>query len=269
MKLITGRRHRPARIFRKGREDLSAKWSALLKRDKAAFCRRLWRLSAVPLASCVLLLTVIAVLQIDLRGSATVAAGGQEPVILLDPGHGGADGGAVAADGTQEKDINLAIALSLRDMLTVCGYRVDMTRTEDISIHSPDCTTLREQKVGDMKNRLKLYETAALVVGIHQNKFEIPKYHGTQIFYSANNAMSKVLADSIRESVLTRLQPENTRELKKADKNIFLLDKTQVPAALVECGFLSNPEELAKLKSENYQQQMAFAIACGILAYME
>lgn len=208
-------------------------------------------------------------MQIDLAGGRSVAAAAQEGYILLDPGHGGADGGAQAADGTLEKDINLAIALPLRDMLTVCGYPVVMTRDTDISIHDPAVKSLREQKISDMKNRLELYESALLAVGIHENKFEQSQYFGTQIFYSVNNAASLDLANAIRESVITNLQPQNKRELKKGTKDIYLLHKTEVPAVLVECGFLSNPVERDKLKSTEYQRQMAFAIAGGILAYAQ
>lgn len=204
----------------------------------------------------------------DPTGAGLVDKSGEKGFILLDPGHGGADGGAVGADGTQEKDINLAVALPLRDMLSLFGYEVRMTRDSDISVHSPEFTTIKDQKISDIKNRLTMYEQASVVVGIHQNKFEIPRYFGTQVFYSVNNPSSKLLADSIRESVISLLQPENTRELKKGDKNIYLLHKTTVPAVLVECGFLSNPEERDKLKTEVYQHQMACAIMAGIMQYV-
>ena len=226
----------------------------------------LWQWTALPAAACVLLLAVISVLQIDLRGNQSVAAP-DKGYILIDPGHGGFDGGAVAADGTEEKNINLSISLNLRDVLMVLGYDVHMTRAEDTALNDGG-SSIRERKVDDMKKRLALYEQAALVIGIHQNKFEIPKYYGTQIFYSPNRPESQMLADSIRTQVLTMLQPENTRELKKAADTVYLLHNTTVPAAFVECGFLSNPEELEKLKSAEYQKQMAFAIACGFVDYM-
>ena len=127
---------------------------------------KVWEWSALPVCACALLLVFVSVMQIGLVGSTSVTPSAG-PCLLIDPGHGGADGGAVAADGTQEKDLNLSIGLLLRDMLRIMGYEVRMTRTEDISIHSPDCKTLREQKVGDMKNRLAMYEEASLVVGIH------------------------------------------------------------------------------------------------------
>lgn len=227
---------------------------------------RVWEWSALPLCACALLLIFVSVMQIGLTGAVSVTPAAR-PCLLIDPGHGGEDGGAVAADGTQEKDINLSIALSLRDMLQVMGYEVRMTRSEDISIHDPSCKTVREKKAGDLKNRLAMYQEASLVVGIHQNKFEIPKYSGAQIFYSANHPESKLLADEIRKSVLGLLQPENKRELKKADSAIYLLHHTTTPAVLVECGFLSNPEELQKLKDPAYRSRMAFAVAGGVLQY--
>ncbi len=141
-----------------------------------------------------------------------------------------------------------------------------MTRDTDISVHSPDAGTLREQKVSDMKNRLKMMESSRMSVSIHQNKFPQTQYSGTQVFYSVNNPQSQKLADSIRSCVINQLQPDNTRELKKGNKDIYLLDKTTVPAVIVECGFISNEPELKKLKTSEYQQQMAYAIACGILA---
>lgn len=252
--------------MKKGRGGIHCNWQSLMNPIKGINWGKVWEWSALPVCACALLLVFVSVMQIGLVGSTSVTPSAG-PCLLIDPGHGGADGGAVAADGTQEKDLNLSIGLLLRDMLRIMGYEVRMTRTEDISIHSPDCKTLREQKVGDMKNRLAMYEEASLVVGIHQNKFEIPKYSGTQVFYSVNNPESKLLATELRESVLGLLQPENTRELKKADANIYLLSKTTVPAVLVECGFLSNLEELQKLKDPAYQAQMAFAIAGGVMQY--
>ena len=121
-----------------------------------------------------------------------------------------------------------------------------------------------------MNNRLKIFnaDSNAIVVSIHQNKFDKEKYHGTQVFYSPNNPDSEKLAENIRLSVTGMLQNDNTRENKKADKNIFLLYHCTQPSVLVECGFLSNNEELEKLKSDAYQKQMAFAIYCGILEYI-
>ncbi len=185
--------------------------------------------------------------------------------ILIDPGHGGEDGGASAADGTLEKTLNLAIASDLRDILTVCGLSVEMTRETDVSIYDDGCTTTRQMKVSDMNNRLKLYDAASLTVSIHQNHFSVSKYSGAQVFYSPSHPLSAQLATAVRERLVTHVQPGNNRELKQATDSIFLLHRTVKPAFLVECGFLSNPQECEKLQNAIYQQQIAMAIAVGLL----
>ncbi len=187
--------------------------------------------------------------------------------ILIDPGHGGVDGGTSSADGTQEKQVNLAIGLRLHDLLTVCGFDVDLTRQTDISIHSEDSHTIREKKVSDMHNRLAMYQQASLVVAIHQNHFPSGRYRGGQIFYSANHADSQLLAGYLQESLRCYLQPDNSREIKRATDSIYLLHHANRPAVLVECGFLSNEEESALLKQSAYQQQVALTLLAGIINY--
>lgn len=194
----------------------------------------------------------------------TVACVGTSPHILIDAGHGGADGGAQGADGTLEKHINLAIARPLGDLLRVMGYTVSYTRTEDTMVNAVG-DTLRERKVSDMKNRLSMIEQADMTVSIHQNKFPQTQYSGTQVFYGAGAGSSQVLAAAIRASVIALLQPTNTRELKKGDGSVYLLKHATQPVVLVECGFLSNETEREQLKTRKYQLQMAFAIAVGVL----
>lgn len=196
--------------------------------------------------------------------------GEELPVIIIDAGHGGEDGGAVATDGTNEKDINLSIAKYLNDMFTAGGFKTIMTRSSDIAIYDEGCETIKEKKVSDMHNRLEIFNsnTNAVIISIHQNKFEQEKYNGTQVFYSPNVQDSELLAENIRLSVVNMLQPENTRENKKATKDIYLLYNCKQPSVIVECGFLSNNDELAKLKTEEYQKQMAFSIYCGCLEYL-
>lgn len=187
------------------------------------------------------------------------------PAILIDAGHGGADGGAVGCDGTQEKHHNLAIALPLADMLAVCGYPVVTTRNDDISIHTQG-ETLRAQKISDLQNRLALLNRSLITVSIHQNQFPVAKYHGTQVFFAPYGDSGR-LAECIREQVVALLQPQNTRQCKQASSDIYLLSEAARPAVIVECGFLSNPEECAKLGTEDYRQQMAFSVLAGILQY--
>ncbi len=203
--------------------------------------------------------------------SQTVSAGYESnTVIIIDPGHGGFDGGAVAPDGTVEKDINLGIANNLALMLKASGYDVIMTRTTDTGTEDDENTTIDRRKVSDLQNRLKLinsYEDAAFV-SVHLNKFTTSSANGAQVFYSKNHARSSDLGQSIQESIVGTLQPENTRVIKQATKSTYLLHNAKIPAVIVECGFLSNAKELQKLKDENYQKQMSHAIFCGIINYL-
>lgn len=203
-------------------------------------------------------------------GDETVLADAEpKHTIVIDAGHGGEDGGA-GANGVLEKDINLAIALKLRDMLRISGYEVKMIRETDVSVYDSSAVTVREKKVSDMKNRVHMINESSgnVLVSIHQNKFEQSKYSGAQMFYSGNNPRSEKLAESIRQSVTSLLQPDNHRELKKDSGSVYILKKAEVPAVIVECGFLSNEEEAKKLSSDKYQSQMAFAVYCGIIEWL-
>lgn len=193
------------------------------------------------------------------------------PTIIIDAGHGGIDGGTHSYDGTLEKDINLSIALMLRDILINLGYPdIVMTRELDESIHSDGVQGIRNQKISDIKNRLSIIESHenALFISIHQNFFTEEKYSGAQIFYSKNNPESEKLAQSIRLSIINNLQKENTRETKPSGKEIYLLNNTDSPAVMVECGFLSNRNEADLLKTEEYRRKIAFFIATGIIDYL-
>ncbi len=190
--------------------------------------------------------------------------------VIIDAGHGGPDGGTSADDGTVEKDINLQIAHKLNEFLVSVGVETVMIRTEDISVHDDTANTIREKKVSDIKNRLSILNNTdnAIFVSIHQNHFSQSQYSGTQVFYSKNNPDSRNLADRIRHSVITVLQPENSREIKQSGSDIYLLHHAENPAVMVECGFLSNPEETEKLKNENYQRKLALLIALGIMDFI-
>ena len=202
-----------------------------------------------------------------LQSIVPVSATLKPPSLLIDPGHGGADGGAVAPDGSAEKDYNLAISLTLRDMLIFCGYDVSLTRDADVSIHDDAAATLRQQKISDMHNRLSLYDAADVVLSIHQNKFPQRSCRGTQFFYAPGNPASQPLAAAMRDTLCALLQPDNTRELKAGTSDIYLLHETRSPAVLVECGFLSNPEERLLLQRPDYRQKLAYALTCGVLTY--
>lgn len=192
----------------------------------------------------------------------------QQPMIVIDAGHGGEDGGA-EVDGVLEKDINLSIAGKLSEILRLCGCRVTEIRDEDISVYDSDAQTLREKKVSDLKRRVEIANgnDNNILVSIHQNKFDNSAYSGAQLFYSSNHDDSRVLAESIRGAITSLLQKDNTRELKPAGSDIYLLDHAEVPAVIVECGFLSNQEERSKLMDDAYQNEMAYAVAMGVLEY--
>ena len=187
--------------------------------------------------------------------------------VLIDPGHGGFDGGTTA-HGVVEKDINLAISLPLRDIFRLFGFSVGMTRESDRALDDAG-DSVRSKKVQDMHNRLGLYEQAETVISVHQNYFQQEKYSGTQVFYGGNQAESRLLAECIRTSVKEGLQPSNDRQCKKATDGIYLLHHTQRVAVLVECGFLSNPEECRRLTECDYQRQMALSIFEGYLEYLD
>lgn len=220
---------------------------------------------------CLVFCALTAATCVHLNGLAqeTAAEVKQSKTIVIDAGHGGEDGGASGKSGTPEKDINLAVSKDIQSLLTAFGYRVVMTRTEDVSLSDP-LDTIHERKISDLHNRLKLVqsEQSCIFVSIHQNHFEQTQYNGTQVFYSANTPEGKILAESVREQVTNLLQKENKREIKPATNSIYLLWNAKVPAILVECGFLSNAQEEQELKDENYQHKLAFAICCGIENYL-
>lgn len=191
--------------------------------------------------------------------------------IVIDAGHGGEDGGAVGVNGLVEKDINLAIALALAEDLKANNFDVVLVRDGDYSVGDQSLSTVAERKRSDTKRRVSLVEETGdcLLVSIHQNQFSQSQYSGAQMFYSPNNEESAQLAECIRQSVVSSLQPENTRQNKEAGEEIYLLTHCQVPAVLVECGFLSNPQEAELLGQETYQNDMAAAIYNGIIDFLE
>lgn len=202
--------------------------------------------------------------------SAMTALNRQNAVIVIDAGHGGIDGGALSSDGTIEKGINLSIALKLDEIMKFSGFSTVMTRTEDISIHDSSARSTRQQKISDIHNRVKLVEETgnSILVSIHQNHFSSSKYSGAQVFYSKNNSLSSVLADSIQNSIVECIQPANKRVIKPSGTEIYLLYNVHRPAVMVECGFLSNYEETRKLRDPAYQTQMALSIMIGIMNFL-
>ena len=184
--------------------------------------------------------------------------------IVIDVGHGGTDPGKVSADGIQEKDINLQIALYLKDYLIAQDFTVYLTRETDCGLYDEQASN---KKTSDLNNRVRFFQEkkASYVVSIHQNSYPDPSPHGAQTFYFAGSDEGKEFAQSIQAALL-KLDDTNTRQIKSSD-TYYLLKHTSVPAVIVECGFLSNPEETARLTDPNYQKQLAYAICLGICGY--
>lgn len=193
-----------------------------------------------------------------------------QKTVIVDAGHGGDDGGAIGIDGTVEKDINLDIALKLEKILKFYGFNVIMTRTQDVMTCDDGLDSLRKRKISDIHNRFELMRKNpdAIFISVHQNKFEDSSQHGTQVFYSGNDVRSKELAEAIQTSVTLTLQQKNDRVVKKSGSGIYLLYHAKIPAVLVECGFISNSDEVKKLKDESYRMKLAILIADGLLKYL-
>lgn len=184
--------------------------------------------------------------------------------IVIDPGHGGVDPGKVSGSGTEEKNINLAIALKLKPLLEADGYNVVLTREVD-----EDICTGSYSKLEDLENRVDIISDseAAFVISIHQNSYTDSNVKGAQVFYCKDSEEGKVMADYMQTSLLS-VDADNTRQ-PKADNSYYLFLHTECPIVIVECGFLSNPEEEKLLLSEEYQNQMAVAIRNGIHQYQK
>lgn len=182
-------------------------------------------------------------------------------------GHGGEDGGAVSTNGISEANINLSIALKLQNLLEQSGATVILTRSTDEAIYDADDDgNIREKKVSDLKNRVKIgnESSADIFVSIHLNKIPQEQYYGWQTFYKKNDEQGKRLAESIQNNLNDAIQKENHR-LAKTIENIYIVDNVEIPITIVECGFLSNVEELNNLQSDEYQERLAWGIFNGIM----
>ena len=175
-----------------------------------------------------------------------------DQVLVIDPGHGGEDGGAVSAAGQRESEVNLAIARQLDALMGLYG--------------DPSAATLREKKVSDIHNRVALVQALpnATLISIHQNAYPAAQYHGLQVFYG-DEALSRPLALAIQEGVRAQLDPENARVPQAIPSSVYLMAHVSCRAVLVECGFLSNPEEAARLGERAYQMKLAMVLAASYL----
>ena len=189
-------------------------------------------------------------------------------VVILDAGHGKPDEGASSNLGTTEESINLKITKKVQNLLEQSGSAVILTRSDENGIYDQDENSLRNKKVSDIKNRVKIgnESSADIFVSIHLNKIEQSQYYGWQTFFKTNNEQSKKLAQNIQQSLNESIQKENKRESLKISGK-YIIDHVEIPISIVECGFLSNPEEEKLLQQDEYQSRLAWGIYTGIMNY--
>ena len=189
-------------------------------------------------------------------------------IIVIDAGHGVPDEGAEAADGTTEAETNLKIALKLQNLLEQSGCTVILTRSDENAIYDIDSQTLRQKKISDIRNRVKIgnESSADIFVSIHLNKIPQQQYDGWQTFYNKKSEEGRKLATSIQNNLNEAIQKENKRVASKIE-NIYIINNVEIPTTIVECGFLSNPEEEKNLLDDSYQNRLAWGIYNGIINY--
>lgn len=194
----------------------------------------------------------------------------QGRLLLIDPGHGGEDGGAVSVSGIPESGINLAIALKCDQLAGLFGQPVQLLRREEVSLADPDAETLRQKKRSDLEKRVEIVNGAsdAVLLSIHQNFFTNAAYSGAQVFHRPGEE-SKLWATEVQNQLRQHLDEHNQRQVKEIPTEIYLMSHISCPAILVECGFLSNPEEDALLQTEDYQCRMAVTIMGACLGYFD
>ena len=187
----------------------------------------------------------------------------RQHTIVIDAGHGGEDGGATSCTGVPESKFNLEIALKLNDLLHLLGYDTRMIRTTDTSVYT-EGKTIAQKKVSDLKNRVRLTEETdnAFFLSIHQNTFQDSRYQGAQVFY-AETPGSREVADALQRALIASVNPGSNRQSKPAE-SVYLMQHVSCTAVLVECGFLSNPEEESKLRNNEYQKKLCCVLTATL-----
>ena len=191
-------------------------------------------------------------------------------VVIIDAGHGTPDEGAESNNGTTEAEINLKIALKVQQILEQSGCTVILTRSDENGIYDLNANTIREKKISDVRNRVKIgnNSSADIFVSIHLNKIQQSQYSGWQCFFKSNNDESKNLAQNLQNSLNVAIQKDNKRKPMKLD-GVYIMKHVEIPISIVECGFLSNPEEEQQLLDDSYQSKLAWGIYNGIIAYFQ
>ncbi len=215
------------------------------------------------------LITAVSIVVASFIGSRAVTAITEalpierQHVFIIDAGHGGVDGGATSCTGVLESKLNLDIALRLDDLMHLLGMETVMIRTTDISVYTQG-NTIAAKKVSDLKERVRIVNETnnAVLISIHQNTFSDSRYYGAQVFYS-NNPQSVTLADKMQSQLITAVNPGSHRRPKHAE-GVYLMEHVDCAALLIECGFLSNAEEEARLRSDSYQKKLCCVIAATL-----
>ena len=217
----------------------------------------------------VLIITLF--LTVPLAGNSAVTTLAQnnvnESVVVIDAGHGGVDGGAVSCTGIYESHINLEIARKLDDLLHLLGVHTVMIRNTDRSVYT-EGNSIAAKKVSDIKERLHIVNSTAnaIYLSIHQNNFHDSRYSGAQVFFNQLSS-SKELAALLQQSFRENLDQSNKRQIKRAS-GVYLMEHINCTGVLIECGFLSNPQEEAKLRNNDYQNQICCIIAASVSQYL-
>lgn len=225
-------------------------------------------LAALAFGLCVIIISGL--FAVETISPALAPVSSDAPTLILDAGHGGEDGGASSAAGNKESDINLAVVLKLESLMAFLGVETVLTRNQDISIHDEGCATLREKKVSDLKNRVALVQNTpnAMLISVHQNTFTDSRYQGAQVFYGGGD-LSRQWGLCTQSAIASFLDSSNTRQATSIPDHVYLFKHTDCPAILVECGFLSNGEEVSLLLTDSYQRKIAITLAGAYLQYLQ
>lgn len=218
------------------------------------------------------LIVGVSVLLVKIGGYVVTVMSENKPIerehcIIIDPGHGGEDGGAVSYSNLPESGYNLEIAIRLQKLLQLMGYETKLIRTDDVSIYTRG-ETLAQKKISDLRERVRIANETkgAVLLSIHQNHYSDPQFHGAQVFYAGTEG-SKSLAKLLQGLFVASINPGSRRQIKKSS-GVYLMDHIVCPGVLIECGFLSNPEEEQKLRDPIYQKKIGMVIAAGVGQYL-
>ena len=230
----------------------------------AYYLKRFW---PIYLVTAVLVITAVMGTSDAVTTAAQNAPVPRRHILVIDAGHGGEDGGAISCTGVLESQINLQIALRLDDLLHLIGYGTKMIRTTDTAIYT-EGHSLSQKKASDLRNRVKIVNETedAILVSIHQNMFPTEKYSGAQVFYN-HVGDAKMLASQMQKAFIDTINPGSNRQIKEAE-GVFLMEHSKNPGILIECGFLSNEEEEAKLCTAEYQLMLCCVITSALSCYL-